>query len=233
MKFIAIKMDELEKLAVNKETRRELEALLWQIQRAASKLGEFQDANPDLDLVSAGANRCPHCGVPLQNIGGEACRSCREEISWASTPPLRHAFTRIPSGHVYKEYLAGPCKPENIDRFTEYYKLRAVTAQLERDYVIKSSGYPKFYKKWEFYKKRGNCFVATACFGNEDHPTVTALRRFRDEKLAYSRSGQAFIVWYYRNGPSLARVVEVFPILRMPLRLILNVLAWIIGSAKV
>jgi hypothetical protein len=50
----------------------------------------------------------------------------------------------------------------------------------------------------------GPCFVATVAFG-EGAPELDVLRRFRDRVLARSAGGRAFIAWYYREGPALAR----------------------------
>lgn len=57
-------------------------------------------------------------------------------------------------------------------------------------------------------KKPDACFVVTATMGDEDHPTVTLLRQFRDEFLLGTPIGEAFIYWYYRNGPRLARAIK-------------------------
>lgn len=57
-------------------------------------------------------------------------------------------------------------------------------------------------------KKPDACFVVTATMGDEKHPTVTLLRQFRAEFLSGTPMGEAFIRWYYQNGPKLARVVS-------------------------
>ncbi len=63
---------------------------------------------------------------------------------------------------------------------------------------------------WEHYKEAGGhadggyCFVATATYGNYDHPFVRILRNFRDDTLAHFRLGRDFIAWYYANSPGLA-----------------------------
>lgn len=59
----------------------------------------------------------------------------------------------------------------------------------------------------------GACFVATVAFG-EGAPELDVLRAFRDGVLAHSRPGRAFIAWYYREGPALARFVAARPVLR-------------------
>jgi hypothetical protein len=59
----------------------------------------------------------------------------------------------------------------------------------------------------------GACFVATVAFG-EGAPELDALRGFRDRVLTRSGAGRAFIEWYYREGPALAREVQARPRLR-------------------
>lgn len=56
-------------------------------------------------------------------------------------------------------------------------------------------------------KKPDACFVVTATVGDEYHPAVILLRKFRNEFLAGNVVGNAFIRWYYKNGPRLANVI--------------------------
>lgn len=59
--------------------------------------------------------------------------------------------------------------------------------------------------------KKGPCFVATACYGDYDHPDVWTLRIWRDRRLLTCRAGRIFVNQYYRFGPGLAKVVERSP----------------------
>jgi hypothetical protein len=54
---------------------------------------------------------------------------------------------------------------------------------------------------------QGFCFVATAAFGDYDHPQVRVLRAFRDLVLDRSAAGRAFIRGYYAVSPPLARFI--------------------------
>jgi len=67
----------------------------------------------------------------------------------------------------------------------------------------------------------GDCFVATAAFGDYDAPEVRVLRRWRDESLARSRVGVAFIETYYRLSPPLAAVISERPWTRLASRVAL------------
>jgi len=54
---------------------------------------------------------------------------------------------------------------------------------------------------------QGFCFVATAAYGDYDHPQVRVLRAFRDEILATSAPGRAFVRGYYATSPPLAHFI--------------------------
>lgn len=51
----------------------------------------------------------------------------------------------------------------------------------------------------------GGCYVATAVYGSYDCPEVWTLRRFRDNTLAESIFGRAFIHTYYAISPTLVK----------------------------
>lgn len=67
---------------------------------------------------------------------------------------------------------------------------------------------------WEYYQNQGGhaeggyCFVATATYGNYDHPFVRILRDFRDDTLAHTGWGRDFIAWYYDKSPALAAFIS-------------------------
>ena len=58
-------------------------------------------------------------------------------------------------------------------------------------------------------RRRGNddygCYVATAVYGSYDCPQVWTLRRFRDNALAKTWYGRAFIRVYYAISPTLVK----------------------------
>ena len=54
-------------------------------------------------------------------------------------------------------------------------------------------------------EKSGGCYVATAVYGSYDCPQVWTLRRFRDDTLAGTWYGRAFIHTYYAVSPTLVR----------------------------
>jgi hypothetical protein len=56
------------------------------------------------------------------------------------------------------------------------------------------------------------CFVATVCFG-QDADATRVLRQWRDRYLMERQWGKEFIVWYYRNGETISRVLSSSPTL--------------------
>jgi len=54
-------------------------------------------------------------------------------------------------------------------------------------------------------KSSGGCYVATAVYGSYDCPQVWTLRRYRDNTLANSAFGRAFVKVYYTVSPTLVK----------------------------
>ncbi len=67
----------------------------------------------------------------------------------------------------------------------------------------------------------GACFVATAAYGSPMHPRVVELRRFRDRVLMQSPAGRAFVSFYYRHSPPVARYIADRPTARAVARIAL------------
>lgn len=72
---------------------------------------------------------------------------------------------------------------------------------------------PKFKELYDRFQnsnfnqpsKSGGCYIATAIYGSYDCPQVWTLRRFRDNVLAKSWYGRAFIRIYYAVSPTLVK----------------------------
>jgi hypothetical protein len=77
----------------------------------------------------------------------------------------------------------------------------------------------------------GLCFVATVAFG-EGAPELDVLRCFRDRTLLASAPGRAFVRWYYRDGPALARIVERTPWLRPLVKTSLRAVVYTLERAR-
>lgn len=51
----------------------------------------------------------------------------------------------------------------------------------------------------------GGCYIATCVYGSYDCPPVWTLRRYRDDILAKTAVGRAFIKTYYAISPKLVK----------------------------
>lgn len=67
----------------------------------------------------------------------------------------------------------------------------------------------------DYKQEPGGCFVATAVYGNYDHPVVLDLRYFRDHFLDQKKWGRSFIKWYYTYSPKWANIISRNRVLRM------------------
>jgi len=71
-------------------------------------------------------------------------------------------------------------------------------------------------------EKTSGCYIATAVYGSYDAPQVVVLRRFRDERLATSWLGRAFIRTYYTVSPLLVAILGRCALMRQAVRGILD-----------
>ena len=72
-------------------------------------------------------------------------------------------------------------------------------------YAEKVKKYDTSYETPEINTSSGGCYVATAVYGSYDCPQVWTLRRFRDNTLAETWYGRAFIHTYYAISPTLVK----------------------------
>lgn len=60
--------------------------------------------------------------------------------------------------------------------------------------------------------KSPSCYIATAVYGDINHPQVVALRSIRDNKLSKSSIGKSFVSFYYSGfGKRAASLVDKIP----------------------
>lgn len=61
----------------------------------------------------------------------------------------------------------------------------------------------------------GGCFIATAAFGNYDHPAVKIFRKFRDIYLLTNSPGKKLTNLYYKFSPDIAKKIEQHSLTRI------------------
>lgn len=108
---------------------------------------------------------------------------------------------------------------DHIDTFAMLDKQGRLTRQVVDSTIKTGAGEMRITSK-----SGATCFVATATYGDQDHPNVRFLRAWRDSYLAHRPAGVAFIDWYWRTGPKLATLVTRVPSLKIASRTVLTLL---------
>jgi len=80
-----------------------------------------------------------------------------------------------------------------------------------------------------FMNETAGCFIATATFGDYDHPIVKVFREFRDKILLKSDFGHYLVSLYYEYSPSIANIIASNLFLRLVSFILLGVLAVMAG----
>lgn len=88
-------------------------------------------------------------------------------------------------------------------KFIKYLQNKELGIKVINDYREKIRKYEPSYEVPAIDK--GGCYVATAVYGSYDCPEVWTLRRFRDNTLAPTWYGMAFIKTYYATSPTLVK----------------------------
>ncbi len=66
----------------------------------------------------------------------------------------------------------------------------------------------KYQNNYSVSKSNGNCFIATLCYNNFNHPNVILLRQFRDKSLSPYYLGKSFVDFYYLVSPSFVNHIR-------------------------
>lgn len=102
------------------------------------------------------------------------------------------------------DYVAGrKAAEDHIEMFDMLEKNGRLTRQTVSSDIKTGAGNMKIESK-----SGATCFVASAAYGDPNHPDVMFLRGFRDNTLRNSAAGRIFIDLYWRVGPHLAVFVE-------------------------
>ena len=109
-------------------------------------------------------------------------------------------------GDIYGASIAAPCWKVAINQhkiLLPSFKNKDININNINSYVNKIKKYDPNYVAPEL--TTGGCYVATAVYGSYDCPQVWTLRRYRDNSLATTWYGRAFIKTYYAISPTLVK----------------------------
>ncbi|HEU5378433.1 MAG TPA: CFI-box-CTERM domain-containing protein [Ktedonobacteraceae bacterium] len=136
----------------------------------------------------------------------------------------QHSGPRNSGIKVYQIRLLLPNKTEQFIEFQSKatrFELRSGDSAIVAYYKRK----PKIVQNCTIHQymvAADGCFIATAVYGSYEAEQVLALREFRDRKLAPYGLGRLLINWYYFVGPPLAEFVETFPLVKKPVKYVLD-----------
>ena len=151
-----------------------------------------------VNSASAGMN----VGLLLRGATKDSCRAGDVVYKGASqtapftapTTPDDIARELLNAGYQNK-------KLEAIKIVRERTGLGLAEAKDVVDRVFASAGYGTYTPT----QKSGGCYVATCVYGSYDCPQVWTLRRYRDNTLASTWYGRAFIHTYYAISPTIVK----------------------------
>jgi hypothetical protein len=109
-------------------------------------------------------------------------------------------------GHSDPGFLGGYNHYDNRGRKTGHSDPGLFGSYNHRDANGKQTGSsdPGMFGSYHHSDSQG-CYVATCVYGSYDCPQVWTLRRFRDNTLAGTMLGRAFIRTYYAISPTIVR----------------------------
>lgn len=139
-------------------------------------------------------------------INAKDADSCTFENVWYNSTISTVELTKIEIEYMdgSKEILkGGEIQYEEITEADLEEMQEMLGKSLEESLEIEKALEEK--KALEEIQKSGGCYVATAVYGSYDCPQVWTLRRFRDDTLAETWYGRAFIRIYYAVSPVLVR----------------------------
>ena len=167
-------------------------------------------------------NHCNSCGGELEKDGNVyVCKQCGEvfkneytaehgniEVHKESVFPASSTSANMPQTPddiAYKLLNAGyqDRKVEAIKILREKTGLGLKEAKDVIDRVFASAGYGAYTPAQT--QKSSGCYVATCVYGSYNCPQVWTLRRYRDNTLAKTWHGRAFIHTYYAISPTIVK----------------------------
>lgn len=112
------------------------------------------------------------------------------------------AADQLVQGHTFVDWQATNEWSSHL-QLTPEAKSELVSEVREHAELIKEHE-PDYTIRPAVQQQSSGCFIATACYGAEEHPEVASLRLYRDEVLLRTTAGKAFVAAYYRISPPIA-----------------------------
>lgn len=140
-------------------------------------------------------------GIHLKGEDAQKNPSMARKICIAELSFIRYAMEAnfYPNGKAISVLLSDESQKEMQQ---EWYNVKWDLEEIDPDY---DAGEAPSAAVVNNYNSNDGCYVATAVYGSYDCPQVWTLRRFRDNTLASTWYGRAFIRTYYAISPTLVK----------------------------
>ena len=174
-------------------------------------------SNRSVELHGSGMRAGSLLDFSLKNLSKEQQENL---VAKAGEEALR---LQVKNAEMEMDYLHGKKQmQDHVDVFNMLERDGKTTRQSVASEIKTGAG------TMRIESKSGICFVATATYGNADHPDVCFLRNFRDKILIKTKAGKIFIDWYYQNGPKIAFLIYNSNILKCWSRLLIQVIIYML-----
>lgn len=174
----------------------EIDETIEESEKEAAATGEFGDQG---EVFSHAGNRISQWSTVFEQIkfacdtapDPERCGKAIREIDAL----VRHSSENM--NYLTEHENAGDAYQRLMKMREDLLKMaKDLDSNFTTDTVVQSRG------------RQSKCFVLTATYGHQHHPTVARFRRFRDQVLLQYSFGRALVSIYYVVGPHVARVIK-------------------------
>lgn len=172
----------------------ELHELTSKLVENAHQSGERDEIQLSMELIVRGALAKVHFAF------GDELEKTIEKYDVAKKLIAQNYKTGI--NYTVRPFVANGQFLSQHNDTTTYNTANNNNAALKDKYLSKLTKYDTSYTP---PSTPGGCYVATAVYGSYDCPQVWTLRRFRDNTLAETWYGRAFIHTYYAISPTLVK----------------------------
>ena len=115
--------------------------------------------------------------------------------------------------------------PQEVKTFFKTGKYRNWRCKKCLTYQEYPQSFINYWSKNSGSNSKEGCFIATAAYGDFNHPTVMQFRHFRNNTLNNNVLGRYLVRVYYEISPNCSRIIKKSPILRSFCKSILDKLA--------
>lgn len=126
---------------------------------------------------------------------------------------------------VQNDIRNNPGLPDSFGKSVNYCYITLLKKRIEKygePNFVKHSKRESSHESSDSSANSGGCFIATAVYGDYDHPQVLKLREYRDQRLSQTKLGRYLIRFYYKVSPGIAQKLNSHIYISNTVKSILN-----------